>query len=569
MALTPAIYYLADAYGNGIQWGPYNTGVADFAASYLADPESVMATPCAANGTPVGTFFPMYDGSYPSGTNVGAFVTGGQIAGLTVANSKGYNWLNNSVGIGPDSRICRRLWQNIYTGAPYFHYVKYLAPASLVGGWGSGGTGTRSAFVTERTKINAAAAAVGNTLDTKLVVLDLAGTDIQNWATSGAYASGSSGPTKYEADLIALITWIRANMGGSTKIQLVSHHPGFRSTSVPGASIYVHEIHMKVASTVSDVAVNTSRFKARQGASAFSSTDISGDWTDYRIEDILRLGEDIVDIFGRQLTGSWATARKGIPVYGLIGDSIATGPIPATLAAQLDSASLLGPSGVTRPEGQWVFNGGVPALQTYSPIANGNANGTVNSFSGPEMSLTAELWKLHPDGFVLVKRAVNGSGLCTGAGGLWKKSAGTLYTAFLADVEKANQLCISQLGRVPDFRGLHVILGDNDSSAGGALFAAEVGQFCLDLWNDLSTRTTGKNFPISWRMPQPQTALGLVGDRATIRNALVGQATNNPQFKRVTLDGYERSRDDIHETPETCIAHGRLAAAALASGTLA
>lgn len=569
MALTPAIYYLADAYGNGIQWGPYNTGLSDFVASYLADPEATMATPCAANGTPVGTFSPMYDGSYPSGANTGAFVTGGQIAGLTVAGSKGYNWLNNSVGIGPDSRICRRLWQKIYTGAPYFHYVKYLAPASLVGGWGSGGTGTRSAFVTERTKINAAATAVGNTLDTKLVVLDLAGTDIQNWVTSGAYASGSSGPTKYEADLVALITWIRANMGASTKIQLVSHHPAFRGISQPGASIYVHEIHMKVASTVADVAVNTSRFKARQGANGFASTDISGDWTDYRIEDILRLGEDVVDIFERQITGSWAVARKGIPVYALIGDSIANGPIPPTLAAQLDSASLLGPSGVTRPVGQWVFNGGVPALQTYSPIANGNANGSVNSWSGPEISLTAELAKIHPDGFVLVKWSVFGSGLCTGAGGLWKKSAGTIYTSFLAGVEKTNQLCITQLGRVPDFRGIHVVLGDNDSSSGGALFATEVSQFCQDLWADLSTRTTGKSFPISWRQPQPQTALGVVGDRTTIRNSLSGMAAGYPQFKKVSLDGYERSRDDIHETPETCLAHGRLAAAALASGTLA
>jgi hypothetical protein len=270
---------------------------------------------------------------------------------------------------------------------------------------------------------------------------------------------------------------------------------------------------------------------------------------------------------------------NGLPLYLMLGDSIAVGEIETSWTTNSNSPELSGPNppSLLRPTNQIIWNRGTGVGETYLPHTNSNTSGSVNGapFAGPDLSIMAELGKRHPSGFILVKRGsysstLAASGLAydsvTGNGGRWTKAANEHYPQLLQDFQNAVQWVNTVLGKQVDVRGAFVILGHNDQAVagGGAVFASALPQFCQDLWDDFSTRTDGSKFPVMFRQPQDTVTGTVAAQMELVRAAIQERADAEPQFAAIDVDGLEVDRvDGLHETPETAVETGRRMVAAL------
>lgn len=512
----------------------------------------------------VGTTFRVGTGRFITYHPIPNLVGFGNGLGTTTI-SLGSGWAQGGVGVGPDNGAMREFHNRLFSETG-FYFAKFVDVQGVVSGWRSGGS-SRTAFSLELTRILAAALAdtPSNTIDWKLIVIDLSAIDIAHFDED--IGSGVVPGLLYASELAALITWLKSGSAlnaPNAYVQLISHNPGLNPAKA-GAAQYVRGLHTSYA---------LANAKTATIDMSFATFDTSAHLY-YTTNNYFDLGRKIVDTYIRQTTNSITVPTNGMPMYFLIGDSIGVGEISQQWAADSLSAELLGPEtdDTSRPPTQLVYNRINNTLEPYDPLANPNTSGTITANCGPEVTITAELAKLHPDGFVLVKRCSNGSSLCNttvaysaGAAGRWEKSAGEHYPELLADIAAAEELVFTQYGQIPDWRGGFVTLGHNDcaSVGGGALFAARLATFIRDLREDLTTRTSGKDYPISWRRPQA-TAAGLSATEINaVRAALSTRQTADSQFRWFDVDDLERKRsDNLHETPESALIHGRRAVAAL------
>src|SRR5262249_49553984 len=95
-------------------------------------------------------------------------------------------------------------------------------------------------------------------------------------------------------------------------------------------------------------------------------------------------------------------------------------------------------------------------------------------------------------------------------------------------------------------------------SGGGALFAAALAQFVSDMRADFATRTSGKAVPVVWRVPQLGTSTAIYAAAVQVGAAGAALALADPQFIAMNVDDLQRlASDNLHETPESSIAHGQ------------
>lgn len=560
MATTPFIFHLGTDSGNG-PLPAAATGSPFFSTAFLADTELMSPVPCTSTGAATGTFAPWYDGSAASGA--GAMMVYHHVAGV-VSGSLGSCWQAAGVGCGPDATYMRRFWQDVYPTAPYFHCAKYLSNVG-VHGYGSG-SGGRTALQAELTKMIAAATSVSNTLATALIIIDLSERDIAAWTTYGG---------AYQANLTALIAWLRATLPSATnaKVIIPNPHPELRSASMPAGALTAREIHYTLARTLTGVAlIDMADAKFAPPSTGLGSPDPTGDNRFYTFPDTLRLGERIVETFIAMSAGTHSNATLGMPTYLMIGDSTYVGGLSAIWLALSASSDL---TGTRAPKPQYIYNGVTLAIEYYNPMAgNSNTLGGVWSQAGPDVTITDELAALHPNGFLLIKSATNGSSLCDpvhAAGGAWDWLNGTLAAQFLEDVQTGFSVAYNDRGWIPDLRGMFVALGDNDaySEDTGALFAERISPFVARLRRTFGTRTSGTPFPIAWRRPYGAGSTHLNPTaRATIRAAIDAMASVDPNFRPYSVDALELSPDGIHLSTEGQLHDGRLAVEALVAGAI-
>jgi len=489
-----------------------------------------------------------------------------------VPSSRGGSSFASTGGIGPDATLIRRLFEDVYDEAPYFHLWKVATAAPVSTGWAdSPNNSQRAAFALELARVVAAASAHGNTIAWNEAIIDLSMSDLIAAVSAPLIALA------YKARLLEMIAWIKTTLGNSDlRVVLVNHDERLWSTTAPLAAHYWRGLHREVAVELSNVAI-VDMNGARIGRQIVSPGDTPATEVKYYAQaEYFTMGERMSHAIARLQAGTPDVAAGGMPLYYMIGDSIMVGPANVTWVTNSNSPLISGPNppSLLRPAHQKILNHGVGVLEVYEPGVNSNTAGTVQSASGPDLSFMAQLGLLHPDGFAVVKVATNGSALASEAqayipgvsGGRWKKSSAENYTVLLACRDEAIADINATYAKQADARGIAVSLGHNDHSVvgGGAAFAAELPNFVRDLRADLSTRTSGAALPISWRRPQLDAQGVNVVEMQPVRDALQTQMDSDGQFVFVDADDLERSRDDnLHETPESSVKQGERHVAAL------
>jgi hypothetical protein len=539
-----------------------------------------------------------YDGIDPTAWQVrlgtGRFTVYHAVTGFVgPLEGGGSAWQAAGTGIGPDVRMVPELAKRVYTTSPYFNFAKICTASALATHWILGGA-NRTSLLAELQKISAAAALEGNVIRWECVVVDVADNDLAELAANPALVTTHL--INYQTNMTDLINWLRSSSvlqntsapynfvsNANIKAQITNPHPDLWGVGAAGAAAFMRTGNFSIAGSLTGVGLIEMADAAFAPLAETPETcNLNAERKFYSFQSMIDFGEKSVTLLQRQLLGlSSAVAVNGFPLYFMGGDSIAVGPINPLWMANSASLTLIGPgpTGTVKPEGQYIFNGVSNQFERYNANTNSNTSGTVNTQAGPEASVIAALALQHPNGFGLVKRASNGATLIRdvpydpgsgGSGGRWAKVSGEHYTQTLSLIASAKSFINSVYGKQADFRGCLFSIGHNDcvSPETGAAAAAALPTFCQDLWLDLTTRTSGKDFPIVFRRPQLEVAVNQSA-MSTFRAALESLAKTKGQVRWFDVDDLERDRiDNLHETPESAIIQGRRAAAALVSASI-
>ena len=477
----------------------------------------------------------------------------------------GSSYQTSGLGVGPDATLVRRLLEDVYDEAPYFHLWKFGTSNTVNTGWAdSPNDAARAGFLAELVRVDAAATARGNTIDWAYAIIDLSMADL--------VAAGSNPLLilTYEDRLREMIAWLRSAAvtdNPDLGIVLVNHRSDMWSTTAAGGAPFFRAMHVSIAADTDHVAIvdmEGARIGVQVGVADTPATEVKY----YAQAEYFRMGDLISEAIERLRLGTPATPSGGFPVYLSFGDSIFVGEATAAWVLASNSTAISGPTvgSLLRPSNQKVWNRQTGVLETFLPGTNSNTSGSVSAFSGPLLSIMAELSELHPGGFAVVHRASYSSALATEAlaydgsiGGRWIKAADEHYTELQADYAACVQYVNEVLGKQVDLKGMFVSLGHNDQTVagGGAAFAAALQAFCNDLWADFPTRTSGRKAPIIWRRPQDDAAGVNASRMAELRAGLAAMAALENQFRATDVDGLERDRDDnLHEAPRTSVTTG-------------
>lgn len=530
----------------------------------------VTFSPAAAVAPAVGTTFCLGEGVFldyhPSGGKLHPSEVG------QASRRGGSSWQTLGQGVGPDATFLRRLWKDVYTTAPWFHAFKWGDVGTVNTGWANApNNAARALFTAELARVVTAAAARGNTIAWDVAIVDLSMNDLVAAAGTPTFV------VTYEARLREMIAWLRTTVtaNAALKIVLVSHRSDMWGTTSPLGAPFFRAAHRAIARDTSGVVI-VDMEGATPGLQIGSPDTPATEIKYYALDEYFAYGEKVAAAVEQAKLGTPPAATGGFPVYYLIGDSIMVGEAVSGWTSTSVSADISGPTvgSLVRPTNQKIWNDATSTFEVYEPHANSNTSGTIGVTAGPDLSIMAELGRIHPEGFGLIKRASGGSGLASslvaydgGNYGRWRKSSNEHYTALLAIRDRAHQYVNNVLGKQVDVKGFIVSLGHNDQAVtgGGAVFAADLPQFLEDLWADFATRTSGDRPPIAWRRPQVDAAGAVAAEMATVRSAIDARQQAETQFRVVDVDGLERRRDDnLHETPETAVVHGRRAVSQLA-----
>ena len=499
----------------------------------------------------------------------------------------GSTWYSGGQGVGPDATLVRRLLEDVYDTAPYFHLWKFATTGAMTTSWGdSPRNASRTTLTSELARVVAAATAVGNTIDWKHIIIDMQIVDAIYGATSLPNAANLV--TYYQQSLTEFVAWLRSASvfnAPTATVHLMNNSTELYTVANLGAGVGAGSVAISLMRGYTrDFARldGNARVLEKQGAKvgtgiAVPAEDPNSNANDYALCEYFRFGEQMSESIRIANLGIATEPTQGYPVYLMIGDSIAAGPATQAWVLASNSERISGPTpgNTLRPSNQKVWVRGSLALAIYEPGVNSNTSGTLSASSGPDLSIMANLGELHPGGFALVKRASNGSTLGpnttpydpgTGGYGSWLTGEAEHYPLMLEDLGACFQYINETTGKQVDFRGAFVFLGTNDGaiSGGGTTFADELEAFCELLWDDIATRTSGPRPPIVWRRPQLGVAGGITAELTLIRRALDLFAIRQDQFRVVDVDDLERDRgDNIHETPDSAVEDGDRMFAAL------
>ena len=563
-------FKVCNSNSTGFGWANTDVVVTANGANYLDVAAWTGATPLAGSG------IWLNEGAFTDYAVHKAWRTITEVLGGGVPTRGGSSALTPAgvtadLGIGGEGRLLRYLHENVFTAPPYFQLAKWFTTSPIVGGYDDTTGADRAAFLTEKGRWDAAftALATGNTLSYEHIIIDLSQRDVLDWQATPANVGS------FSTHLTEMIAWLRsaAVLNNSTaKVYLVCHDERLRLAAAPSATTttaFANALQRLAAvsgSNIRTVELGTLGLRVR-GADATSPTWAPGDDPDYYITHNYTdtspraYAQAIESVEAGTATGSSA----GQPFYVMLGDSITSGRITDAYVTALDSPTL---TGTSRGNTQRIYNGISGAGEAYDFGTNSNTLGTADTQGGPEFSLLPELAARHAaSGAYLLKRGSGGSCLIAdytpysgGLYGRWARSvSGEHWDALETDAANAVAWANTVLGKQAELLGIFVNLGTNDAlvAGGGALFAAALPQFCIDLRSTYGTHANGKATPIVWRLPQLGTANRIYDEMVAIRAALRDYAETDAQFVVMDVDDLERESDDVHPTDESTIIEGR------------
>lgn len=517
----------------------------------------------ATTAPTVGAVFFLGQGRFISYHPVAGRLSASEIIAGQASFRSGSAWQASGLGMSCDLTLIRALTDDVYDASPYFHFVKWADPATVNTGWAdSPNDSARAAFLPEFARVATAATERSNTIAWDVGILDSSMADLE------AAISNPLLLLTYETRLREQIAWLKSAAvcnNSSLKVLLVNHSQDMWMVTGVGGVAWMRAAHIAVARDTANVAIVDMSGQSLGVAGDALATEAKY----YSLGGYGWMGEEMARQINRLAAGSSQPFDGSLPTYLQFGDSIFVGPITSTWTGALNSEELEGPNAgnFQRPANQLIWNESAGAVQVYEPHTNSNTAGSVGATAGPDLSIMAELSRIHPGGFCLFKRASNGSALASeasayssGDGGRWISGAGEHYADALEDWSAFVQYVNLVLGKQVDTRGAIVSLGHNDQTVagGGEAFAAALPGFCADLRADFSTRSSGDNFPIIWRRPQDDAAFVTAARMAEVRAALDTQTDVDAKFRWVDVDDLERDRDDdLHETPESAVVGGR------------
>lgn len=487
--------------------------------------------------------------------------------GSAISTRGGSSWQTLGQGVGPDAGLLREFWENVWTTAPYFQCAKYALSTPTTSAFDNTTGADRARFLEEVGRYNAAwtALANGNTLVWELLVLDLSLADAQDWVANPSHF------LDYETDLTQTIAWFRSAPvlnNSNLKVVIVNHANEIYRITAPAATLLANRVHRSVAKNGTNIRVASLEGMPLHLPSPYTpSLNKPAYQQSVYLLDYPRKVRQTYELLA---AGSPPEHQGSIPVYVMLGDSIAVGTISEAFLSGLLSPTL---TSTPRDARQGIWARDTQQVEPYDLADNSNTSGTILPLGGADCSLMHELMLLHPvTGFVLVKRASSGSSLIANAaaysgggsiGGRWSKSFEDTehWGELRADIQGALQFINVTLGRQADVRGVFVVLGTNDQATvgGGALFEAELPTFVDDLREAFSTRTSGEEkMRIVWQRPQIAASTARHDESVRVRAALAAMALADPEFVDLDVDDLERLvSDNLHQTPEAGITSGQ------------
>lgn len=511
-------------------------------------------------------------------------ITSAELVG-GIARRGGSTVVQSNHGVGPDATYMPDFFNKVWNTAPFFHAYKYVTTAELVGNFGdSPSDALRTNFTDKITEIEAAAAQRGNTIKWEVAIIDLAMNDLETGGVPSFVA--------YQEELGEMITWLRSASGlnnSDLKIILINHRADMwnitgQLSGALGAPFY-RTFHENISSLYGNVGI-VDMHNRRIADSGNSINPAVAERKFYAQQEYLWMGEEIVRVYQRLALGTATAQSGGFPTYMFFGDSIAVGQATESWVTLSYSTELTGETvgDLTRPSNQLMYVRATETLEIYKPGTNGNPSGHAVSQSGPEMSIMAELGKLHPEGFAMIKRGSSSSGLAatlgafsglTGyeTGGRWHKDFGEHWPEMVNDYSAAMAYINGTLGKQADLRAIFVTLGHNDhvDTNGGNLFADNFGSFITDLHETFGTETdAGRKAHIVWRRPQTEANGVVLSGLTLVRTAIENRAASDDYFHYIDVDALERDhRDNLHMAPDSSVTEGRLYVGAVSGAWVA
>ena len=608
MAAIPTYIYIGDKQLNGQTTG-FMESLANIAVPPVeawslraAIPALMRQVPHQANGDPYTIsvpepYRPWWDGQYVDGGNTGVFaiyhhISGG--AGGPLALAGGDNWYTATGGstsplpptFGATISLMQFLFQYHGSSAPGFKFIKTARSKGVVGngtnGWAPSNSSSHWADFRSNVYDVAVSRLVGDTLNVRGIFIDASTQDLIDGITSANYETG----------LRALITKIRdtlanGGLGSNAPIFLVSHDPRFRQTARPGVAGAFKEVHANIAANAANNATFANiRVIDMTGANlAPQSLGVAPTGYDndnpnpemYSTDEYIAMGYKMgVAIESYYKVAPSVVPGSGIATYFLLGDSQAKGTISPLVATFGDQATILGAYNAGTPNFtrsyQYIWNGNTNLIEPYSVLTNSNtlpSSEYTTGVFGPEATMMKRLAEEHGDnGFLVIKIAKNGAALTTesvtaGASDSYQKGGAlnNLYDKLVDAWNRCKRDMVTErpgweTPRVPDVRGIAIVLGDNDtySTTASTAFANKIGTFITNMVTDFRTRTDTTVVPVVMHhapkgvLEGGQSALGNQEARTAVRAAQAAiVASRSTYVALVNTDDLELKRsDNIH-----------------------
>ena len=538
--------------------------------------------PSGADGVSGGTFQPYWDGTASSGA--GAFVQfhpvpTGSPPGAEATNilplAYGDNWYEGSANTGavtPCALLMHALWARYPTG---FKLLKYAQAQGFggVSGWGVNQPGSALAAAIAELTLMAAAVGGGDTLDVKAIIIDCSSQDLVNLnSTYLDDAQNFVDIVRGAVDGVAAVTCV-----ATTPIIIVNHHADMLPVgTTPSAIRLMRRLNASLAQDNDDVhifdmgwatdwqSIGVQMLPVGSPPPFANGLNLPGiealNKLYYSPETYLQAGARLGSFLMGVLAGAPPLPQgAAMPVVVMIGDSQFVGTIDTTNILTTDQASLLGPTGGTDRDYQYVWNNNGGVVQAYDVMANSNTFGTITTtFFGPDATFLKAMGAEFPNGVALFKYARNGVSLtleANGAANAVEKDAATIWddirTAWMLFKAKV----LETYGVSPDCVGIVTDLGGNDEGTASAYnaFATKAGEFIDDIREVFGTRATGGALPVVWLQPPPHidsggnsghnNAAGANSVRATIA-ALPASKANVAVVLNTGADKYELKRSE-------------------------
>jgi len=281
--------------------------------------------------------------------------------------------------------------------------------------------------------------------------------------------------------------------------------------------------------------------------------------------------------------GTVPSVDGGIPVVVYLGQSNVNGQRPLeTLTQFFNADDELINGGAAWPD-VWTGDFAADQVVPYNPTVNSNTEptwGNLGAF-GPDVSMVAELRKIHSDGMVLIKLGVGSSSIGPNttdqpvwgkawphlvyASGALQGESRSVWPVIEEGWRRFRQSIVEVTGRVPEVRLIVWHQGESDSEESLYLqYQSNLEQHLADLRSLFATDTAeGSVIPVAICKTRRVPGGPFDTDRTDVIRAAQETVAAQPGNHIVDLDEMPYASDDVHLSAEGTLRAGREIVASL------